>query len=130
LKNCLPNLAKFKAKFNSRPNLIQGQIGKIEKLQKLQKSKNALLKNLIQSPAIRKNQNNMDNIPAHLRDSFTPAQLQEHKELFTSFDTDGGGTIDAEEMTQLAKTLGLKMNVDGARQLIAGKKRRHYKINI
>ena len=65
----------------------------------------------------------MDEIPSYLRDSFTPKQLQEHHELFASFDTDGGGTIDAVEMTELAKTLGLKINVDGAKKLIEGKKR-------
>jgi len=62
----------------------------------------------------------MDQVPKYLREIFTTKQLQEHHELFASFDTDGGGTIDAVEMTELAKTLGLKINVDGAKQLIEG----------
>ena len=58
------------------------------------------------------------NVPEHLVNAFTPEQLREHRELFTSFDKDGGGTIDAEEMTELAKTLGLNLSVEGARNLI------------
>jgi Ca2+-binding EF-hand superfamily protein len=67
----------------------------------------------------------MDQVPAYLRDSFTTKQLQEHHELFASFDTDGGGTIDAVEMTELARTLGLKINLDGAKTLIEGKSKQH-----
>ena len=57
-------------------------------------------------------------IPAHLRNAFTAEQLEEHRQLFNSFDEDGGGTIDAEEMAKLAEVLGLKLNAQGAKALI------------
>jgi len=57
-------------------------------------------------------------VPTHLKQAFTPEQLREHRELFDSFDEDGGGTIDAPEMAKLADALGLKVTVDGAKKLI------------
>ena len=57
--------------------------------------------------------------PSAVRNAFTPAKLEEHRALFASFDEDGGGTIDAEEMAALGGHLGLKLTKAAAINLIA-----------
>ena len=53
-----------------------------------------------------------------IQSDFTPEELREHKELFDSFDTDGSGEIDAEELQQLCATLGNKMTLSEAKEMI------------
>ena len=53
-----------------------------------------------------------------IQSNFTPEELREHKELFDSFDTDGSGEIDAEELQQLCATLGNKMTLSEAKEMI------------
>lgn len=42
-------------------------------------------------------------------DHFTDEQISECRDLFSMFDTDGGGNIDREEFGAMMKTLGLKL---------------------
>ena len=57
-------------------------------------------------------------LPDHIREAFSDEELRENKELFDSFDEDGGGTIDAKEFSMLSGALGLSLTVDGAQELI------------
>ena len=60
----------------------------------------------------------LPDLPGHIRDAFSDEEIRQNKELFDSFDDDGGGTIDAEEFVSLAAALGLSLTVDGAVALI------------
>ena len=57
-------------------------------------------------------------IPKSLRESFSPEELKEHVELFESFDTDGSGEIDAEELQQLCATMGNTMTLEESKEMI------------
>lgn len=57
-------------------------------------------------------------LPDHIRKAFSDEELRQNKEMFDSFDEDGGGTIDAKEFSMLASTLGLSLTADGAQELI------------
>ena len=54
-----------------------------------------------------------------IQSNFSPEELREHRELFESFDTDGSGEIDAEELQQLCGTLGNKLSLAEAEEMIA-----------
>ena len=51
-------------------------------------------------------------VPRSLADQFSEEDLREHIELFESFDTDGSGEIDAEELQQLCATMGNQMSLN------------------
>ena len=53
-----------------------------------------------------------------IHSNFSPEELREHKELFDTFDTDGSGELDAEELQQLCATLGNKMTIAEAKEMI------------
>ena len=54
-----------------------------------------------------------------IQSNFSPEELRDHRELFESFDTDGSGEIDAEELQQLCGTLGNKLSLAEAEEMIA-----------
>jgi|EP00505_MAST-04D_sp_SCG-Rhode-Island_P000558 Ca2+-binding EF-hand superfamily protein len=58
-------------------------------------------------------------VPRSLADQFSEEDLREHIELFESFDTDGSGEIDAEELQQLCATMGNQMSLNEAETMIA-----------
>ena len=60
----------------------------------------------------------LPDVPGHIREAFSDEEIRQNKELFDSFDDDGGGTIDAEEFVSLAGALGLSLTVQGAKALI------------
>jgi Ca2+-binding EF-hand superfamily protein len=47
-------------------------------------------------------------IPQHLLDAFEDDELAQHKEVFDTFDMDGGGTIDNDELSCLTSALGIQ----------------------
>ena len=58
-------------------------------------------------------------LPAHLSEAFAEEELREHKEVPDSFDGDGSGEIDAEELAALSTKLGNPMSIKEAQQQIA-----------
>ena len=47
-------------------------------------------------------------IPDEVSDNFTPDEIREYVTQFKKIDTDGNGTLDQDEMTELMKTLGME----------------------
>lgn len=55
----------------------------------------------------------------HFKETLSETQHQEIKQAFEAFDTDASGKIDAEELTQAMKTLGLERTPDEIKKMIA-----------